>query len=337
MNRYFFSSIFYLKMLRSSGILLLLLLCISSFKPAFGGDIVVWGESGVNDRAQQAGSDFIAVAAGAVHSLALRADGRIVIWDDSETVHSFESFDNNYTAIAAGGFHSLALHSDGSIFGYGLNWWGQANPPQGNDYVAIAGGVFHSLALRWDGSIVAWGLNNFGQAQPPSGAYHSLALRSNGSIIAWGDNEYGQIDLPEESGFAAIAGGDYFSMALIGPAETTFSVTIDIKPESNPNHINLRSKGVLPVAILSSNLFDATTVDPGTVMLNNAGVRANGKKPKFLAHMEDVNGDGLYDMIFYIDIPQLLLTPEDTKAVLQASTYDGTLILGEDSVSVVER
>jgi hypothetical protein len=106
MNRYFFSSILYLKMLRSSGILLLLLLCISSFNPAFGGDIVIWGESGVNDRAQEAGSDFIAVAAGAVHSLALRADGRIAIWDDSETAQNFESFDNNYIAIAAGGFHS---------------------------------------------------------------------------------------------------------------------------------------------------------------------------------------------------------------------------------------
>lgn len=31
------------------------------------------------------------------------------------------------------------------------------------------------------------------------------------------------------------------------------SVTIDIKPGSDPNSINLRSKGVIPVAILSTN------------------------------------------------------------------------------------
>ena len=39
-------------------------------------------------------------------------------------------------------------------------------------------------------------------------------------------------------------------------------VTIDIKPGSDPNSINLGSAGVIPVAILSSEAFDATTVDP---------------------------------------------------------------------------
>ena len=42
-------------------------------------------------------------------------------------------------------------------------------------------------------------------------------------------------------------------------------VEIDIKPGSDPNSINLRSKGVIPVAILTTEDFDATTVDPLSV------------------------------------------------------------------------
>jgi len=48
------------------------------------------------------------------------------------------------------------------------------------------------------------------------------------------------------------------------------SVDIDIKPGSDQNTINLRSKGVIPVAILSSEDFDATNVDPTTVELEGA-------------------------------------------------------------------
>jgi hypothetical protein len=40
---------------------------------------------------------------------------------------------------------------------------------------------------------------------------------------------------------------------------------IDIKPGSFPNSINPRSKGVIPVAILTTDTFDATTVDPLSV------------------------------------------------------------------------
>ncbi len=42
---------------------------------------------------------------------------------------------------------------------------------------------------------------------------------------------------------------------------------IDIKPESCPNPLNVKGKGVLPVAILGTEDFDATQVDPATVEL----------------------------------------------------------------------
>ncbi|MGD8500457.1 MAG: hypothetical protein PVJ86_07400 [Phycisphaerales bacterium] len=42
---------------------------------------------------------------------------------------------------------------------------------------------------------------------------------------------------------------------------------IDIKPGSCPNPLNLNSKGVLPVAILGSEGFDVTTIDPDSILL----------------------------------------------------------------------
>lgn len=48
-------------------------------------------------------------------------------------------------------------------------------------------------------------------------------------------------------------------------APVYISVTIDIKPGSYPNSINLGSNGNVLVAIFSTEDFDATTVDPLTV------------------------------------------------------------------------
>lgn len=57
---------------------------------------------------------------------------------------------NDFVAIAAGGYHSLALKSNGSIVGWCENGFGQATPLAGNDFIAIEAGLYHSLALKSD-------------------------------------------------------------------------------------------------------------------------------------------------------------------------------------------
>ena len=121
-----------------------------------------------------------------MHSLALKI-GWQYCWLGQQLVWSGDAASgNDFVAIAAGGYHSLALRSDGRIVGWGANENGQATPPAGNNFIAIAAGELHSLALRADGSIVGWGDNEYGQATPPSGnnfvaiaagRTHSLALR----------------------------------------------------------------------------------------------------------------------------------------------------------------
>ena len=80
-----------------------------------------------------------------------------------------DGVDGDFVAIAAGEYHSLALRRDGTIACWGRNNRGQA-PPDGvdGDFVAIAAGDAHSLALRRDGNIACWGDNTENQA-PPDG------------------------------------------------------------------------------------------------------------------------------------------------------------------------
>jgi len=58
-------------------------------------------------------------------------------------------------------------------------------------------------------------------------------------------------------------GASYYNRTYSFGTSDTLQVAIDIKPGSDPNAINLGSKGVIPVAILSSLDFDATEVNAG--------------------------------------------------------------------------
>ncbi len=108
-------------------------------------------------------------------------------------------------------------------------------------------------------------------------------------------------------------------------------VTIDIKPGSDPNSINLGSSGTVPVAIFSTADFDATSVDPVTVTLADASVRIKGNGTP-MASEDDVNGDGLLDLVVHVFTSGLQLTDGDVEAVLQGETYDGIPIQGSDMV-----
>ena len=112
-------------------------------------------------------------------------------------------------------------------------------------------------------------------------------------------------------------------------------VIIDIKPGSFPNSINVSSAGVIPVAILSSDTFDASTeVNPDTLALAGATVRVVGKSGKSLCHAEDVNGDTLLDLVCQFQ-NELDVQVGDSIAVLEGQTFDGTPIRGEDSIRIV--
>jgi hypothetical protein len=112
------------------------------------------------------------------------------------------------------------------------------------------------------------------------------------------------------------------------------TVAIDIKPGSFPNSINRKSDGKIPVAILSSSTFDAPAqVDPNSLTFGHTG---NENSLVFCnASPEDVNQDGLLDLVCHFDTQTAAFQPGDTQGILKGKTTSGTPITGTDSVRIV--
>jgi hypothetical protein len=109
---------------------------------------------------------------------------------------------------------------------------------------------------------------------------------------------------------------------------------VDIRPGDPENVVNPGANGVLAVAILSEERFDATTVDPASVKLTGAGVRLkNNGSP--MAFVQDVNGDGRADLVLHIETDALQLAPADTIAHLTGMAPGNLIVRGWDRVRVV--
>ena len=111
--------------------------------------------------------------------------------------------------------------------------------------------------------------------------------------------------------------------------------TIDVKPGAIPNTINLGSNGTVPVAIFSNSSFDATTVDPLSVSLASAPVKLKGNGTS-MSSFQDVNSDGLLDLIVHVSTEALQLSETDTLANLIGYTLDDTEVIGSDTVRVIQ-
>ncbi len=185
--------------------------------------LVAWGYNAFEQCDIPAGANYAGVAAGYLHSVAVKTDGSLVAWGWNSDGQCDVPLGNVYAAVAAGYTHSVALKSDGSLAAWGGNWDGETDVPAGSDYVAISAGYYHNLALKSDGSLAAWGDFWMGQCDVPAGNDfkaiaagngYSLALKTDGSIAAWGDNWSGQCDVPTGGGYAAIAAGGSHGLAL---------------------------------------------------------------------------------------------------------------------------
>jgi hypothetical protein len=131
-----------------------------------------------------------------------------------------------------------------------------------------------------------------------------------------------------DADFGSSDGGKALGWAtLLPPPPPYIEVTIDIKPGSFPNSINLNSRGVVPVAVLTTDDFDATTVDPVTVLFADASPLRWTR--------EDVDGDGDTDLLFHFRTQELTLDGDSAEATLTGETTDGTQIEGTVAVNIV--
>jgi hypothetical protein len=134
-------------------------------------------------------------------------------------------------------------------------------------------------------------------------------------------------------------------------------VGFDIKPGSCPNPFNTTSKGVLPVAVLGSEDFDVTTVDPATIRLTREGYEDGVSPLRWsyedvatpfegeLCECHDLNGDGYMDLTLKFKTQEIKDTLDlndeagNTIPLLVTGNLmeeaDGTPIEGSDCIWVL--
>jgi len=129
----------------------------------------------------------------------------------------------------------------------------------------------------------------------------------------------------------------FFNATLDDVSFITETSEIDIKPGSDPNSINLKAKGVLPVAILTTDDFDALSVDEDTVLFGDFELM--GTAAPIRSSEEDVDDDGDIDLVLFFSIPDLVddgaLNEDSEEATLTGETLDGAPIIASDSVRIV--
>lgn len=109
------------------------------------------------------------------------------------------------------------------------------------------------------------------------------------------------------------------------------SVAIDVTPTGSPNPVSMKKNGLIPIAVLSTATFDATTADPSKITLGDEiGVDtpvARQNKGTYQAKFTDVSKDGRLDLVVMFDNPALVANGDinagTTQLVLRGFLNDG--------------
>jgi len=118
------------------------------------------------------------------------------------------------------------------------------------------------------------------------------------------------------------------------PIPEPLTVSIDIKPGSDPNSINPKSEGKIPVAILSTMDFYA----PAEIETESLTFGATGDEHSLAfcnPSPEDVNNDGYDDLLCHFYTQETGFQCGDEEGILKGQTVDEVPIEGSDSVDEV--
>ena len=128
--------------------------------------------------------------------------------------------------------------------------------------------------------------------------------------------------------------GDY-ALIISGVTPAVMQINIDIKPgnSTKPSPINPKSKGRIPVALLSSSEFDAVSADVGSLRFGPTGTEASA--PRCNPKGRDVNDDGLLDLVCHFDNPTAAFSASDEEGMVTGKAGDGRPFEGRGLLKVV--
>jgi hypothetical protein len=150
-----------------------------------------------------------------------------------------------------------------------------------------------------------------------------------GDVEAWG---FGR-DVEVVGDLAYAAGHSGLQIIDFGPEYASeITIDLDIKPGGDPNAINPASGGVVPVAVLGSGSFDVRDVDATTLTFGPDGAAL---AHRYGPHFEDVNGDGLLDLLAHFRTEETGIVFGTLVACVEGATLDGTPFEGCDAIRAV--
>lgn len=169
---------------------------------------------------------------------------------------------------------------------------------------------------------------------PVTGSYHISVVGAPGvpyAIATYGYDEADALSLYGFEGRTSAVGPSTYSLHYdpkAGGQTLTQALSIDVKPGSESNPINLRSTGVVPVAVLGDKTLDVTNI---------AHVRFGpaGATPVRTGGLEDVNNDGYLDRVYHFAAKDTGLTATSTEACLAVVLPGGLPGNGCDVVRIV--
>jgi hypothetical protein len=106
-------------------------------------------------------------------------------------------------------------------------------------------------------------------------------------------------------------------------------VQVDIKPGSAANKFAPQSRGLFPVSILTTPIFNAASVDTTSVRFGTTGREASPVR----AVLDDVDGDGDLDLVLLFRSQETGIGCSTRFTYLRGQTITGDLIAGTDAVS----
>lgn len=223
--------------------------------------------------------------------------------------------------------------------------------------VGIEAKIFsESGTLLNQGGPWPWSLNGWVMNVTTSGVNMSLAVyllggggevlyQSSVSGISLAPSPMGPFGSPlllvREAGGIQVVGANALVTVQFDSTPDEIAAIIDIKPGSQVNPVNVKSKGTLPVAIIGKADFDVSRIKPDSVRV--AGVRPRSVRLADVSGgVSDAGGipDGIDDLLLHVDVPELVATFGNIKdgdlldVEVKAELDDGMRIHGSDAIRV---